>query len=340
MTVGVLLAQLGTPQAPTAKALRPYLRQFLSDRRVIDYHPLVWQPILHGIILRARPRKSAKLYARIWTESGSPLLLHSRAQVAGLGERLGAGFRIVLGMTYGEPSIASAIETLEAEGIDRIVVLPMFPQFSSTTTGSIYDAVYRAAAGAISPWRHDRKRFIPALRLVAPYFDHPAYIHALTQHLQAQIAALDEPPDKFVISFHGIPRRYVATGDPYRQQCEVTARLLAHEMDWRDDEWLLCFQSRFGPEDWLQPYTEEVLKSLTGQGVRRPLVFTPGFVTDCLETLDELGNEGHEQFNGGEHSGYHLAPCLNDSPHFLNALTHLAQENAAGWVETLPTCSA
>ena len=173
MKTGVLLAQLGTPDAPTAKALRPYLRQFLSDRRVIDYHPLLWQPLLRGIILRARPRKSAKLYARIWTEAGSPLLLYSQAQAAGLSERLGADYRVVLGMTYGQPSIAAAVQTLESEGIDRIIALPMFPQFSSTTTGSIYDAVYRAAAGRNSAWRHDHKRFIPALRLVAPYYDHP-----------------------------------------------------------------------------------------------------------------------------------------------------------------------
>ena len=336
MKTGLLLAQLGTPDAPTAKALRPYLRQFLSDRRVIDYHPLLWQPLLRGIILRSRPRKSAKLYARIWTEAGSPLLLYSQAQAAGLSERLGADFRVVLGMTYGEPSIAAAVQTLESEGIDRIIALPMFPQFSSTTTGAIYDAVYRAAAGRNTTWRHDHKRFIPALRLVAPYYDHPAYIHALTAHLRAQVAALDEPPDKFVITFHGIPRRYVETGDPYRDQCEITARLLAEAMGWRDDEWLLCFQSRFGPEDWLQPYTEDVLESLAGQGARRPLVFAPGFVTDCLETLDELGNEGCEQFEhgGGEPSGYHLAACLNDSPFFLDALTQLTRENAAGWAGT------
>ena len=330
MTTGVLLAQLGTPDAPTAKALRPYLKQFLSDMRVIDYHPLLWQPILRSIVLRVRPRRSAKLYARIWTKEGSPLLSISNAQVVALQGRLGADFRVILGMTYGNPSIASAIQALEEEGIERIIALPMFPQFSSTTTSSVYDAVYRAAASSTTSFGHHRKRFTPALSFVPPYYDHPAYIEAMKQHLKAEIGRLEHPPDVYIISFHGIPNRYVKTGDPYREHCERTAALLAAAMAWRDEEWLLSYQSRFGPEAWLEPYTEDVLEELTGRGIHRPFVYSPGFVTDCLETLDELGHEGREQFEegGGDPACYHLAPCLNENPHFLDLLASLVRENA------------
>ncbi len=334
MKTGVLVAQLGTPDAPTAKALRPYLRQFLSDRRVIDYPPLLWQPLLRAIILRLRPRRSARLYQRIWQDEGSPLMIHSLDQISALEARLGEDFRVLLGMTYGKPSIASAIRQMESEGIDRILVLPMFPQFSSTTTACIYDAVYRAAAGALPFWSSKLKRYIPALRFVAPYYDHPTYIYAMESHLKREIASLPGVPDKFVISFHGIPDRYVKTGDPYREQCEITAQLLAAKMRWREEQWILCFQSRFGPEQWLQPYTEDTLRELPGRGVKRPFVFAPGFVTDCLETLDELGNEGCEQFEegGGNPDCYHLAPCLNAGPEFMDALAEIVRENALGWL--------
>ncbi|MCC6801892.1 MAG: ferrochelatase, partial [Anaerolineae bacterium] len=306
---GVLIAQLGTPAEPTSRALRPYLRQFLSDMRIIDYHPLVWQPILRGIILQTRPRRSARLYARIWTSEGSPLLVYSRRQADGLQERLGSQYRVVLGMRYGEPSIRDAIRTLERDGIDRIIVLPMYPQYSSTTTASIYDTVYEAAAGKTFPLTHERKRFVPTLRFVEPYYDHPLYIAAMRDHLRKSIAALPDAPDQYIVTFHGIPRRYTETGDPYRQQSEQTAHLLAEAMGWRDDQWQISFQSRFGPEDWLEPYTEDVLEHLHGKGIERPLVFSPGFVTDCLETLDELGNEGRAQFadGGGSPDGFHLA---------------------------------
>lgn len=331
--IGVVLAQLGTPDAPNASALRVYLRQFLSDRRVIDYPAWLWQPILHGIILRLRPRRSAKLYARIWQPEGSPLLRLSKVQMVGLQARLGDAFRVVTGMTYGNPSIASAVSALEAEGITRIIVLPMFPQYSSTTTASVYDAVCAAALGPRNVGFHGHKRFVPALRFVEPYYDHPGYIDAMKRHLEAEVAQLPHPPDKFVLTFHGIPTRYDRTGDPYRQQCEQTARLLADAMGWRDDVWILSFQSRFGPEKWLEPATDEVLEGLYAQGTRRPLVFSPGFVTDCLETLDELGHEGQEQFFTGGRDGatYHLAPCLNDAPAWLDVMAALVHANAGGW---------
>ena len=324
--IGVLVAQLGTPDAPTAQALRPYLRQFLSDRRVIDYSPWLWQPILRGIILRVRPKKSAQLYARIWLEEGSPLLVYSQRKAVALQTRLGDKFRVILGMRYGNPSIPSAIAQLESEGIDRIVVLPMFPQFSCTTTASIYDAVYSAVMGKHA----DRKRYMPAVRFIPPYYDHPAYIHALKTHLSQQIAQARHKPDKIVISFHGIPHRYIQTGDPYRAHCERTAHLLANAMNWTDDQWVLSFQSQFGPEKWLEPYTDEVLERLHHDGVQYPMVFSPGFVTDCLETLDELGNEGREQFaeGGGDPEKFTFIPCLNNHSDWIEAMTTLVHDHA------------
>lgn len=332
--VGVLLAQLGTPDAPTPQAVRPYLREFLSDMRVVDYSPWIWQPILRGIILRVRPRRSARLYARIWTPEGSPLLLYSRAQAAGLQTRLGEAFRVVVGMRYGNPSIRSAIETMEAEGISRIVVLSAYPQYSCTTTASIYDAVYTATAGRRCPLFHERKRFVPALRFIEPYYEHPEYIAALQAHLQATVARLANPPDHYLLSFHGVPKRYIDSGDPYRAQCESTATLLAEAMGWQTGQWTLAFQSRFGPEAWLEPYTEAVIGALHARGVRRPLVVTPGFTADCLETLDELGHEGRKQFveGGGTADDFHLAACLNDHPRWLDAMAALVRRNTEGWV--------
>ena len=329
--IGVLVAQLGTPQAPTARALRPYLRQFLSDPRVIDLHPLRWYPILYLFVLTRRPARSAALYANIWTDEGSPLMVHSQAQTRGLQERLGAEYRVVLGMRYGEPSIERAIQSLESEGIERILVFPMFPQFSCATTGSIYDAVNRAALGRRCPWFFDRKRQMPALRFVPPYADHPAYINALNQSVAEAVARLSWTPDRYLITFHGIPQRYVDEGDPYRRQCEETAHQLAAALGLADDEWVSGFQSRFGKEPWLEPYTEEVLERLGSQGVRRLVAICPGFTADCLETLDEIGREGAEQFAHGGGQQFHLVPCLNDHPAWLDAMATIARQELAGW---------
>ena len=329
--IGVLVAQLGTPQAPTARALRPYLRQFLSDPRVIDLHPLRWYPILYLFVLTRRPARSAALYANIWTDEGSPLMVHSQAQTRGLQERLGSAYRVVLGMRYGEPSIARAVQSLEQEGVERILVFPMYPQFSCATTGSIYDAVNRAALGRRCPWFFDRKRQMPALRFVPPYADHPAYINALKQSVAAAVARLSWTPDRYLITFHGIPRRYVDEGDPYRRHCEETARQLATALGLAEDEWISGFQSRFGKEPWLEPYTEEVLARLGGQGVRRLVAICPGFTADCLETLDEIGREGAEQFSSGGGQQFHLVPCLNDHPAWLDAMATIARQELAGW---------
>lgn len=332
--IGVVLGQLGTPEAPTAGALRPYLRQFLSDMRVIDYSPFIWQPLLRGIILRVRPRKSAKLYERIWTDEGSPLLVYTQRQANELQKRLGDGFKVTIGMTYGEPSIGGAIRQLEAEGINRIIVVPMYPQYSSTTTASVYDAAYTGAAGRRCPLFNERKRSIPTLRFVPAYYDDEGYINAMTNRVQTAIETWERRPDRILFSFHGIPKRYAETGDPYPQQCEITAKLLAERLNLEPDQWLMTYQSQFGPEKWLGPATDEMIEKSAHEGIQNLLVFSPGFVSDCLETIDELGNEGLEQWEeaGGDPEGFRLVPCLNDASDWIDSLATIVKAEASGWV--------
>lgn len=322
---GVLLAQVGTPEAPTPAAVKRYLARFLSDRRVVDYSPWLWQPLLRGVILPARSRRSAKLYQRIWTPQGSPLLVESEKQRAKLQQVLGDGFRVVLGMAYAGPSFEAAFDTLIGAGCASVIVAPMFPQYSSATTASVYDAAFAAATD-----RGGRARvFVPAITCLPPYFEHPGYIAALCGRIRGAMAASD--PDHVVLSFHGLPERYVTSGDPYRDHCERTVRALARAMDWTPDRYTVSFQSRFGPEKWLEPATAEVLKGLHGKKIQRPLVVAPGFTTDCLETLDELGNEGRAEFasGGGSPSSYALCPCLNDDDAFIHVLAQLVMAQPA-----------
>ena len=329
--IGVLLAQLGTPEAPTAAALRPYLREFLSDPRVVDLPRWRWLPILYLFVLTRRPSRSAALYRRIWTPEGSPLLLHSRAQAVGLQERLGPGYLVALGMRYGQPTIAAAMQQLQEAGAEHLLVFPMFPQFSCATTGSIYDGVTRAAFGRRCPLFFDRRRQMPTLRFVPPYYEHPAYIAALKTSFEENLAQTGLVPDHYLLTFHGIPNRYVAEGDPYRRQCEATARLLAQALRLRDDQWTLGFQSRFGKEPWLEPYTEQLLHQLGGRGVRTLAAACPGFTADCLETLDEIGHEGARQFREGGGQTLHLTPCLNSHPAWLGAMAAIVRQESAGW---------
>jgi ferrochelatase len=325
MPTGVLLAQVGTPDAPTARAVRRYLANFLSDRRIVDYPQWVWQPILRGFILPFRSKRSARLYARIWTSAGSPLRVESEKQRSKLQAVLGDQYRVVLGMAYAGPSFETAIDDLIAAGASRVVVLPMFPQYSSATTASVYDAVFAAATD-----RAGRARIlVPALHCVPPYFDHPGYIAALAARIRDAIAS--SAPDHFVITFHGLPERYVTNGDPYRRQSERTVELLAAAMRWRDVDYTVSFQSRFGPEKWLGPSTSDVLEGLHARGIRRPLVVAPGFTTDCLETLDELGNEGRHEFakGGGEAANYFLCPCLNDHDLWIQTMVELVSAAAS-----------
>ncbi|ASA19699.1 ferrochelatase [Paenibacillus donghaensis] len=332
--IGVVIAQIGTPSSPDAQAVRPYLKRFLSDRRIIDYSPLFWQPLLRGVILRTRPRRSAELYKQIWLEAGSPLLLHSLAQQSGLQELLGSGYQVELGLAYSEPSMETAIARLEAAGVSRILILPLFPQYSSTTTASVYDQACFAALGRRSAGGPAAKRFVPALRLAEDFHDASGYIAAMKAHLERQLQSLPEEPDYYVLSFHGIPQRYADSGDPYPRQCMETARLLAAAMNWASGCWEVTFQSRFGPEKWVEPSTAAVLGELAGRGIQRPLVFSPGLVTDCLETLHELGVEGRELFaaGGGQPGQFMICPCLNDSPEWLEFLAGQAALHTAGWI--------
>jgi len=330
--IGVLIAQLGTPTAPTAKALRPYLREFLSDPRVVDLHPIKWYPILYGIVLTLRPRRSAALYKNIWTQEGSPLMVHSKAQTKSLSQLLGDDYEVLLGMRYGNPTINNAFRAFEEKGINRILVFPMYPQFSCSTTGSIYDAVNRAAMGRRCPWFFSRKRTMPTLRFVPPYFNHPAYISALAQRVRESEASLKWSPDHHLITFHGIPNRYIEEGDPYRKQCEETADLLAKELNLKNTAWTLSFQSRFGKEPWLEPYTEEVLEQFGKQATKNLVTSCPGFTSDCLETIDEIGREGLEQFNRGGGEKFHLTPCLNDHPDWIQAMETIVREETGGWI--------
>ncbi len=321
MTIGVLLGQVGTPEAPTPRAVRRYLAKFLSDRRVVDYPAWLWQPLLRGVILPLRSRRSAKLYQRIWTPAGSPLLVESEKQRARLQAALGDGYRVVLGMAYAGPSFDRAIDDLLAAGISTVVVLPMFPQYSSATTASVYDAVFAATTD-----RAGRARIlVPTLSCVPPYFDHPGYIDALCARIRAAIAV--DTPDHVVLTFHGLPERYVTSGDPYRQHCDRTVAALALAMGWSPGDYTVAFQSRFGPEKWIGPSTAEILEGLHARKLDRPLVVAPGFTTDCLETLDELGNEGRHQFvkGGGEASSYALCPCLNDHERWIETMVGLVK---------------
>lgn len=328
--IGLLVAQLGTPESPTPKAVRQFLREFLSDQRVIDYPRWLWQPILHGIILRTRPKSSAALYQRIWREDGSPLMVYTLRQVAGLQERLGDAYRVLPGMTYGEPNIETALKQFEDEGIDRIMVLPMYPQYASTTTASVIDKINKVIKGNRS------KRTMPTLRIIPPYYDEEGYIQSLANNLSETVKDRAEEIDQYIFTFHGNPLRYTEDGDPYKEQCEVSAQCLADALNLTEDKWRLTFQSRFGPEEWLQPYTDETIESLAGKGLKNVVIYAPGFTADCLETLDELGNEGLEQWEeaGGHPDGYFVAPCLNDYPQWLDALTQIVQRESQGWVHS------
>ncbi|KAA1187372.1 ferrochelatase [Paenibacillus sp. B2(2019)] len=331
--IGVILAQIGTPAAPTAQAVRPYLKRFLSDRRIIDYSPLLWQPLLRGVILRLRPRRSAELYRQIWTTEGSPLLFHSLAQRSGLQAFLGSRYQVELGLAYSEPSMVQAINTLEANGVTRIIIVPLFPQYSSTTTASVFDQASFAALGRQSSTGPVTKRLIPALRFMDAYYNEPGYISAMKSHLLQQMELLNSNPDFFVLTFHGIPKRYADTGDPYPEQCMETARLLALAMNWEPERWQLTFQSRFGREEWVGPSTADVLGKLAERGIHKPLIFSPGLVTDCLETLHELAIEGREQFEagGGHAEDFTAIPCLNNHEDWLQFLAQHVERNAMGW---------
>lgn len=325
--IGVVLANVGTPAAPTAPALRTYLRQFLSDTRIAEQPPWKWLPILYLFVLTTRPQRVAKLYKKIWTDDGSPLLAISRRQAAGIATRLAearsAGeprFHVAVGMRYGEPSIEKALAELRSAGAERILFLPLFPQYAAATTASALDVLHREARS----WRR-----VPEIRTINSYHGEPGYIRALAASIRETWR--EDQPDKLVLSYHGVPQRYVDQGDPYQCQCLETTRLLVEELGVEEDRVLSTFQSQFGREQWILPKTDETLRELARAGDRRVDVACPGFSADCIETLEEIEveNRGYFEESGGERLRY--IPCLNDRPDHLDALTDLILRNTREW---------
>ena len=317
--VGVLLINLGTPDAPDAAAVRRYLAEFLSDRRVVEIPAIVWQPILHGIILRTRPKKSAHAYAQVWSEEGSPLAAITRRQAVALQARLGDTVIVDFAMRYGNPGIAGALDALVAKGCTRILAAPLYPQYSGATTASANDAIF--AGIAVRRWQ-------PALRTLAPYHDDPLYIDALVADLERQLGALEFTPDRLLLSFHGMPLRTLRLGDPYHCHCHKTARLVGERLSVPTE---ISFQSRFGRAKWLEPATDTVLEALPGRGVRKLAIAAPGFSADCLETIEELGIRGREQFIEAGGTDFARLDCLNDGAAGMDMIEAIARRELAGW---------
>ena len=317
--VGVLMINLGTPDAPEERAVRRYLAEFLSDRRVVEIHPIAWKPILHGIILRTRPKKSAEAYNQVWTNEGSPLRAIAHRQAEALQRKL-AGVSVHYAMRYGHPGIALALENMVAEGCTRILAAPLYPQYCAATTATANDAVFGALA---------RMRWQPALRTLPPYFDDPVHIDALKTNIEAQLKSLDFEPDRLLLSFHGMPQRTLELGDPYHCHCQKTARLLGEALG-RDVD--VAFQSKFGRAKWLEPATDATLAAYPRNGVKRVAVAAPGFSADCIETLEELGIRGLKTFMDAGGEKFALLDCLNDSREGVAMLEALVSRELAGWL--------
>ncbi len=313
---GVLLVNLGTPDAPTASALRRYLAEFLSDSRVIEIPKLVWMLILHGIILRVRPKKSAAKYQTVWTEEGSPLLAISKKQTAAIQQQLGDSAIVQLGMRYGNPSIPSALRQLQQQGVRKIVVLPLYPQYAAPTTGSTFDAV----ANELKKWR-----WVPELHFINNYCDNLLYINALANSIREHIAK-SGMPQKVVFSYHGMPKRNLDLGDPYFCFCQKTTRLVSEALGFSKTDFVTTFQSRFGYAEWLQPYTDETLKALATEGVKNVAIISPAFSADCLETLEELAVENREIFMHAGGEAFHYIPALNTREDHISALTDIIRK--------------
>lgn len=324
-TVGVLLTNLGTPDAPTPAALRRYLAEFLWDPRVVEAPRWLWRLALHGVILRIRPARSAHAYQKIWTEQGSPLLAISRRQAEAVKQALQARFngRVALGMRYGTPSIREALEQLRAADVRRILVFPLYPQYSASTTASTFDAV----AQVLKTWR-----WLPELRMINHYHDDTGYISAVANSIRD--AWRNRPPaERLMFSFHGLPKRYLLQGDPYHCECHKTARLIAEQLNLPEDRWQVAFQSRFGREEWLKPYADHTLQEWAKAGVKSVDVVCPGFSADCLETLEEVAMQNRNIFLNAGGECYHYIPALNDRPEHIKALVHLIELHTQGWSE-------
>jgi protoporphyrin/coproporphyrin ferrochelatase len=338
---GLLLIQLGTPDAPTAAALRPYLRQFLFDPRVVETKPWtatyigpdkpprrsppawLWNALMKCVILPFRSPDSAKKYARIWdATTGSPLMHHTKEQTRLVQERFPQHI-VRFGMMVGNPSVEKVVTEMTKCGVDKIIALPMFPQYSSTTTSSATDALAKVML---------KLRVVPALRIVPPYYDHPAYIAAMAAVINDDLAKLDFKPEHVVFSFHGIPQKYAQRGDPYATHVMRTTKALVAKLGWPRDYWTQTFQSRFGKEPWLKPYTDSVLEHLAKKGVKKVAVALPGFTADCLETVDEIGRESAEVFHEAGGETLRAVPCLNEHPQWIDALEAILRHEGQGWL--------
>ena len=325
LKTGILLINLGTPGAPTPQALRPYLKEFLSDPRVVEIPRPVWWLILHGIILNTRPKKSAAKYAAIWTPDGSPLKVHTEKQAkllkGWLGERIASPFMVDHAMRYGQPDIPGTLARMKAAGCDRILILPAYPQYAASSTATAFDVAF--------DWLK-QTRNQPALRTLRHYHDHPAYIHALAANIR-DYWQMHGRPDVLVMSFHGVPRYTLEKGDPYHCECRKTSRLLSEALGLDPKQVRLTFQSRFGRAEWIKPYTDQTLDELGRAGTGRVDVVAPGFTADCLETLEELAMEGRATFLAAGGKAFHYIPALNEHPQWIDALGRIALENLAGW---------
>ncbi len=321
---GVLITNLGTPDAPTPSALKRYLAEFLADPRVVEVSRPLWYVILHGIILRIRPRRSAKAYRAVWTDKGSPLLLHTIEQTEALREKLtrnGDDIIVDFAMRYGSHNIGEKIQKMLDAGVTRLLILPLYPQYSASTSGSTFDAI-------ANDFTH--RRWLPELRFISHYHDNPDYIRACVEQIK-RFQGTHGKADLLILSYHGVPLRYLHEGDPYFCECHKTSRLIAEALSLNESECITTFQSRFGREPWLQPYTDETLKQLPEKGVKSVQVFCPGFAADCLETLEEIAQENRHYFmnNGGEFFQY--IPALNAEEHHINALANIIRDNLNGW---------
>ncbi|MCV2886584.1 ferrochelatase [Aestuariibacter sp. AA17] len=323
--VGVLITNLGTPEAPTTKALRPYLKQFLSDPRVVEVPKVIWWLVLNLVILRFRPKRSAHAYSTVWTDEGSPLLLHTQKQAEALQQKcktqLGEGVVVDFAMRYGSPSVSEVVDAMLQQGVRKLLVLPLYPQYCASTTASTFDALADDFT---------KRRWLPELRFITHYHDEDEYIQAVADKIREHWSE-HGTADKLLLSYHGIPKRYLTNGDPYHCECHKTSRLVAEKLGLNKAQYMTTFQSRFGREEWLTPYTDETLKSLPSQGVESVQVVCPGFSADCLETIEEIGVENRDYFMEAGGKRYEYIEALNSDPKHIDALYAIIERNLYGW---------
>jgi len=321
---GILITNLGTPDAPTANALKPYLKEFLSDPRVIEIPKFIWKIILNLVILQIRPQRSARNYKKIWTDEGSPLLVISKKQVHLVKEKLKKDFPntyFILAMRYGNPSIKTALEVFKEKQVRRLLIFPLYPQYCAATTGSTFDSV----SSLLQKWR-----WIPEIRFINQYFEEELFIRAIANSIKKAEKEKGKP-QKIIFSYHGIPKKYFIEGDPYHCFCLKTSRLVREYLNLNEEDIITTFQSRFGSQEWLKPYTDETLKKLPSEGIKNIHILSPGFSADCLETLEELKEENKDYFMQSGGSSYYYIPCLNDSSQHIEMMSHIIRKHSYGW---------